>query len=91
MSQTLTPLDDDPRLTLDDRFADLPAYFDYKDVLTLFGHQEDLFVDAYCGDLLPPHVRRVILETMPLSLLTVFLLRRLVQQLAVPTEPPPPQ
>lgn len=62
-------------------FTTLNQYYSWKDVLALYGGDEDRFLDAYCTGPLPLEVRRVCEETLSHETLQVWLLRRIVRLL----------
>lgn len=70
-----------PRTVPGPNLSALSKYYTWRDVLALYGGDEDTFIDAYCDGTLPLEVRRTIDEQLSAGQLQVWLLRRVVRLL----------
>lgn len=63
-----------------ERFATLPRFYRYTEVLDLFGGDWDAFLDAWVGFGLPESVRAACRDTLPTEELHLRLLERSLRQ-----------
>lgn len=60
----------------------LPRYYTWRDVLALYGDDEDAFMEAWCDGTLPAAIRGGCEESLGQPRIQTWLLRRIVRQQA---------